>query len=289
LSKKKKAKKEKIAKKPQNPKKKDEKNENGFDAEKEVDQLKKLVMKIGNSIVWIFAFTGLSLKYFLDQSKIIPSLTLEQRFFITIFLGIITSIGLGILWPIAEKIFNWRFGGGGNVDEEDYVNLPTGFSAIILSATLTIPLLIAPILYELITKKKILLSNHWIAGVAVILGSAVGHLVIYGIKSPGFKGLRRLIMPKLTKNLKTALFFEFICAIVYFTCIALVYQILVSPKLFFNGIFKVYISALVYFMGMSAFITIKYPESINEPTWVQVRGFFAGFLLPVTLCMAMYL
>jgi len=41
--------------------------------------------------------------------------------------------------------------------------------------------------------------------------------------------------------------------------------------------------AAVWFFGINIFILVKYPGSLIDKTWIQVRGVVAGLLLAITL------
>src|SRR5258708_23881436 len=62
-----------------------------------------------------------------------------------LFIGLAAAAAHGLLWSLAESIFSWHFKAGGGA------SLPHGGSAVVLSATMTVPLLYLPALYGRIT------------------------------------------------------------------------------------------------------------------------------------------
>ena len=83
---------------------------------------------------------------------------------------------------------------------------------------------------------------------------------------------------------------ELIYTSAYFGSIVLVYRVIVDSQLgplTFSSITKTVVPAFVFFSGVVIFIVLRLPDSLEEPTWVQVRGVIAGFLLSVTLTAGM--
>src|SRR5690242_6421015 len=77
-----------------------------------------------------------------------------------IILGMVAWIVQGVSWAAIEFIMGWRFGAGGGTA------MPTGLQAVILSLTVTIPILGIPALYEAISGRHVLLENHFSRSVA---------------------------------------------------------------------------------------------------------------------------
>ena len=202
-------------------------------------------------------------------------------------LGLVSAfIQLG-LWSGAEKIFGWDFGaGGGN-------SLPAGWQAAILSLTLTVPLTFLPPQYQWLTGHQMVSSTHYTACMAVISASIIGHILLYGtrLRFLRFPGLKNLVYPLgAPLNFWRAICMEGLFAIVHFTSIALVYRYFVyaapwPPPL---ASFKTTILAALIFLGWaSVFIAIRYPESLTDKTWIQVRGALNGTVLAVALIWGM--
>lgn len=142
--------------------------------------------------------------------------------------------------------------------------MPAGYQAIILSMTLTLPLAILPPLYQATTGKHILPERHYVAAVVILITAAIGHLIMYGINTPKIPGVKELIYPVGTiVSLPRALSTEFVYAVVYFSAIVLVYQLIVSWKL---GILP-----------------------ITDSTWIQVRGVISALFLEIALVGGMLL
>jgi tetratricopeptide (TPR) repeat protein len=142
----------------------------------------------------------------------------QERAFAACIIGSLTAIVHGFLWQLAEGYWGWDFRGE---------SLPAGYQAIILSMTLTLPLLILPQLYQAITGQRILPERHYVAAPVILLTAAAGYLIMYGINTPEIPGLKELIYPVgTTVSLSRALFTEVVYAIVYFSAIVLVYQLI---------------------------------------------------------------
>lgn len=256
------------------------------DPNSEWKALKKFSKKLVGVTAFIVTIAGAVRQYYGSIGEA-GSLQGSLRFFIILAIGTISSIAYGLLWTFAEHVFGWNYGAGGAGQ------LPSGFSAFILSLTLTLPLAIVPSIYEIISHEHILPDKHWLAvGVAIICAGVV-HLLMYGIGSIGFVGIRAHLMPPIGNvGVLRSVLTEAIWGVADFGGIALTYRVIVSflsperPAIF--GL-RVLLFSLVFVVGMSAFIIVRYPGSLEDPSWVQVRGFLAGLLLPVCLSLAMYL
>jgi hypothetical protein len=258
-----------------------------YDPDSEFNLLKKIAIDVGSAIVLILSIALVIRDYYgkIGQSQMLQG---YPRFFVIAFIGVFCSVAYGILWNFADyRIFRWKFGPGGTD------KLPSGFSAFILSLTLTLPLAFIPQIYEIISNNRILPDYHWLAITVAIIGGCIVHLLMYGINSIGFVGIRAHIMPPIGNiGIIRAILTEVIWAVADFGSIAFTYRVIVSfMSAEKTGIFalRVFSYSLVFAAGMAAFITILYPHSLEDPKWVQVRGFLSGILLPICLSLAMYL
>jgi hypothetical protein len=214
----------------------------------------------------------------------IPRLT---RFSVLLQLGVLTALSHGALWAITERIFAWKFGAGGSGP------LPHGWSAVALSLTITIPLIVIPPAYQAVARQNVVLPNHWIAALWVLPLGALAGLVIYGFASTKFVGLSQMITPPAgPTTLGAGLARELAFSYTYFALIVFPYRLIVRPAsssvILDDLLGRTTLPALVYVFGMSVFILLKYPESLNEGTWVQVRGVLSGLILLFCFCIGMF-
>jgi len=203
------------------------------------------------------------------------------RLYTILFLGSLGAVAFGVLWSLTERKFHWRFGAGG------CDSLPQGWAAVALSATMTVPLILIPPLFQRLANVQVTRPRHFLAGAVVVILAALAHLFLYGSKLLGFAGARSLIFPLNTPpQLRRALLMELVYTCTHFCSIVLAYRIVVDSQfgpLDISVVGKTLLSAAVFFFGMMAYILLRYPESLQEKTWIQVRGVIAGILLMVTL------
>jgi hypothetical protein len=203
------------------------------------------------------------------------------KLYTILFLGLLVAIVHGILWSIIERMFHWDFGAGGGE------SLPKGWQAVILSATMSIPLVLLPMFYERLTQTKMLVQGHSLAAIVVAICAALAHLLLYGTTSPYFRGLKNIIFPlEATLNWRRAILMELVYAIIYFGSIVLPYRIIVGfgqGILDFSVIKYTLLSAALFFFGACVFIFVRYPDSLSDKRWIQVRGVVNALVLTVAL------
>ena len=252
------------------------------DPNREFEILKSIFAKVASFV----ALSGTYLGFFREDrssSTGFPLIHGDARFNIILIIGVCSAIAHGILWSFAERLFGWEYEAGGQG------KLPSGFSAFVLSLTLTVPLSLAPIFYQIYSGLKIVHPGHFAGSMLMISGGAIGHLIMYGVKSLGFRGVRAYLMPPIGNvGIVRAVFTELVYAFVYFSLIVIPYHVALTPNLLPVLGMRILFSALFFITGMAVFICVRYPKSLADPTWVQARGFFSGLLLPVCLCVAMY-
>ena len=220
---------------------------------------------------------------------------------IAVELAILCAIGYGILWTIPDKwIFKWQFEGGTKSAprakgerHKAMSMLPSGFSAVVLSLSVTIPLAVVPYIYQNITGSIILPTKHWQAVPVLLVCGALGHVVLYGWKRETPNGLRNRIMPATKKVAWTrALEMEAVYAAIHFSVLLVPYRLLTyDGETPFMGILllRIVLPALVFFLCMTAFILLRYPESLNDKSWVLLRGFFSALVMMFCLTGGMFL
>ncbi len=152
---------------------------------------------------------------------------------------------------------------------------------------MTVPLVLIPPLFQRLAHIQVILPRHWLAGGTVLVVAALAHLFLYGAKPINFVGARNLIFPlKAHPRLGRALLMELVYSIVHFCSIVLSYRIIVHSQfgpLNLAVVAKTFLSAAFFFFGMAVYILVKYPESLQDKTWVQVRGVVAGILQMIAL------
>jgi hypothetical protein len=159
--------------------------------------------------------------------------------------------------------------------------MPEGYQAVILSITLVLPLAVLPPLYQLVTSKQVVPERHYLASGTIFVTAAIGHLIMYGTNTPKIPGLKEIIYPigKVVR-LRRAVFTEFVHAIVYFSTIVLVYRLTAGLD---TWLFPYAISLSFWFLGISTYLCLMYPGSIDDKTWVQVRGVLSALGLEIAL------
>jgi hypothetical protein len=218
-----------------------------------------------------------------QRSPSIPTMSGIGAVNVVLHLTLLCAIAYGILWGTADKwIFKWNYGAGGGE------SLPSGWSAVVLSLSVTLPLALVPFLYQRITGIQVaLLPTHWEAMLVVVVTGAVGHLVMYGAKSNGV--LQRFAPMGEYRSFDSGLLLEAIYSIVLFGCIVLPYRFVLNSHAQMRDLLliRLLIPCLAYLFGMMFFITFKY--SPDDRKGIELRGIFAGVLLMSCLCAAMFL
>jgi hypothetical protein len=211
----------------------------------------------------------------------LPTLFGLARVQAILFIGLAAAAAHGILWSAIERIAGWRHRAGGRR------SLPEGWSAVIQSATITIPLATLPLLYGWLFHIQLVPPGHALATGSMIVAAAIGHLILYGVQLRNLPGLKRMIFPlNSPAHLGRALGMESIYAVIHFGSIVLIYRYALEFKTgHFDAspFFPALISALLWLMGVSVFILLMYPESLTNKNSVETRGVINGLMLLITL------
>jgi hypothetical protein len=214
----------------------------------------------------------------------LPGMPPIQRLQVILFLGVAAAAFHGILWLLSERLFHWKFHAGGGA-------LPQGWSAVALSLTMTIPLVVVPPLYSRMAHVTIVQLGHPVAACFVIIVAAVGHVFLYGANLIEFKGIRNVVMPlSAVPSRGRAFGMECIYAATHFSSIALVYRVIVQSRvgpLSASMTVPVVISAMVWLSAVSVFIFVRYPDSVSDKSGIEVRGILNALTLTITLQAAM--
>jgi hypothetical protein len=197
-----------------------------------------------------------------------------------LFIGLAAAAAHGLLWALAEKLFGWNFGGGGGS------SLPHGWSAAILSVTMTVPLVAFPLAYERLAHTPMVLPGHWLAGCFIVVFAALGHIFLYGTKRNQLSGVRNVLFPLGSSDWRRELLMESIYAVTHFSSIVLIYRVVIQSQLgplTVSTILPALISGALWLSGVSIFIFLKYPDSLKDKKWIEVRGVLHALMLMVTL------
>jgi hypothetical protein len=238
------------------------------------------------SIFGNFASIAGFLLYLADRTSSLPGKSGLVGLNIILHLTILTAIAYGILWSLAEMAFGWEFGAGAKE------TFPAGVSAVVLSLAMTLPLTLVPYLYQKLTRTVVLQPLHWRGAFFVLSLGAAGHLLMYGTKVHRPNGLRYKILPAGEHPpLGKALCLEALYSAVYVGLIVVPYRLIVDPAgpLLELVLGRTVLPALVFFFGMVVFIAVRYPASLRDPAWIQVRGVLSGLIMMLSFCGGMFL
>jgi hypothetical protein len=234
---------------------------------------------VAQGLVWVRAGYGF-IRGLMEPHLSLPSLSGMPRVQAILIIGLTAGAAHGVLWTLIEKMFHWSH------HEGPASTMPQGWSAALLSATMTVPLVFLPPLYGSLFGIQVVQSGHMFASCSVIAGAAIGHLLLYGIKSIGFPGIRRMIFPADSTSLWRALVMELTYAIVHFASIVLIYRFILNvcfgqpnesiavPTL---------LSASLWLLGVTVFYWLKYPDSLTDDKTLEMRRVINGLMLMLTL------
>jgi hypothetical protein len=243
------------------------------------------LVRLGSGIGTIWLIYSMA-KEIIKHPQNVPDSTGFLHLNVVLILGVFTAIAFGVFWQALEKIFGWKYGAGG------HGRLPRGWSAVALSISMTLPLVIIPPLYQYWTRLKLLdLPSHLKGSISVMLLGIVANLLLYGV-GPSFMGLRHHILPveKRRPAFALGIFMELVYALVYFTLIVLPYRLIVewpNPSLLGTVINRTILPGLSFFCGMTLFISAQ-PEALRDRPWIMVRGIVGAMLLMGCFCVGMF-
>jgi hypothetical protein len=235
---------------------------------------------IVQGLIWMRAGYGFIGKL-MEPHLSMPGLSGIPRVQAILIIGVAAGAAHGILWTLVEKKILHRSYHEGSVNA-----LPQGWSAILLSATMTIPLVLLPPLYGSLIGIRVVQSGQVIASCAVIAGAAIGHLLLYGVEVIDFSGIRRMIFPADSTSLWRALVMELTYAIVHFGSIVVIYRFVL--KVYFGQLSEgivvpTLLSAFLWLLGVTVFYWLKYPDSLVDDKTLEMRRVINGMMLMLTL------
>jgi hypothetical protein len=234
------------------------------------------------TIIWFAATVAKFLFKLLEPLPGLPNLMGLPKLQTILLIGFVAAAAHAVLWSSAERfIFHSKIGAGGGD------SLPQGWSAAVLSLTMTIPLVLLPPLYERLSHTQIVLPRHLYAACFVVVFAAIGHIFLYGAKVVHFPGVRNLIFPVGSgPDRRLALLMESVYAVIHFGSTVLIYRIVVDSRLGSPGATVIYptlISASVWLSGVCVSIFLKYPDSLVDKRSIEVRGIIHALMLVVSV------
>jgi hypothetical protein len=248
------------------------------------DRLTIIGVKLGSVLANFASIAGFAF-YIADRTSSLPNVSGPEALNRVLHLAVLSAILYGVIWSLAERVFGWNYGAGGGDTE------PSGWSAIVLSLSMTLPLAFVPFAYGKVVRVTVIHPLHWRAILFVVLLGAGAHLLMYGTKSRIPNGIRHRIVPsRQHPPFSSSLLLELVSSITYFVFIVLPYRIIVDPAEPLRQLIlgRTLLSCSVFFFGMTLFIALKYPGSLRDRTWIQVRGIFGGLLMMFCLCGGMF-
>jgi hypothetical protein len=244
-----------------------------------------IAIKFGTFIAGVASILSLALSIS-DRTPTLATKSGAEALGVVLHLTLIVAILYGVLWAVAERVFHWDYGAGGGG------KMPSGWAAATLALSLTIPLGGVPFLYERLTGVGVVHSLHWRAMTIVALLGVGTHLLIYGTNSERPNGLRQAILPLgQHPTYGSSVLMEVIYAICYFVLMVVPYRLVADPAQPLRDLIvgRTLLPFAAFVGGMAFFIFLKYPRSMDDPTWIQTRGIIGGILAAFCLCGGMFM
>lgn len=250
----------------------------------EWNRWKAWLQRIAAAVVFIIGVVTFISDYLIGKAPLPPP-TCTNVFLLILPLGLAAGIAHALLWADIENWFGWTFGAGGSGA------MPSGFSAVALSLSLTFPLAFVPLLAQKLMSQQLIPPDYMRGALALLISGCLGHIVMYGL-STKWRGLRSMIIPTNRPiGFSRLVFSEIVYALIYFGLMGISFRAFSQPSIAWPDIEAVGViaaAALWFILIMSGFSYARYPNSLNDPTWVQVRGFLSGQVLSVCLVAAMF-
>ncbi|MEY3788917.1 MAG: hypothetical protein RLZ75_3125 [Pseudomonadota bacterium] len=221
----------------------------------------------------------------------------QRKSRVFIHLTILIFITYGLIWLITQKIYDWIFDTGAEGI------LPHGYSAMWLSLSLTIPVLVIPAIYQVITGDLIIQKGHLIAGTTMVAINILTNLLLYGVSE--YNGTVNLLVP-LREILDKVIVYpashifkmqtlnELVNAFVNVGMTIFSYHIVIRLK---NGEYSlvngtmlvtVLIGCFITFLPIELYVLIKYPDSLIDSKWINVRGIVASVSMSAAYAYTLY-
>lgn len=251
----------------------------------EAERFSAIGVKFGVVIANIASILSLGLSIS-DRTPSLATKSGSEALSVVLHLTLLVAILYGVLWAIAERVWGWKFGAGGSG------KMPAGWSAVALSISLTLPLGVVPFVYQRVTGIGVVHPAHWKAMSFVLLLGAGIHLLIYGTRSGVPNGLREKILPQ-GKHVPytNSVLMEVVYGICFFGLVVVPYRLIANPTAPLRDLIlgRAALPCFAFVVGMAFFIFIKYPDAMDDPQWIQIRGLIGGLLTAFCLCGGMFL
>jgi hypothetical protein len=216
-----------------------------------------------------------------EHSSAWAPLSLAGRFDVLLELSIAILIVHALLWVGLERLFGWDYSTGPT---------PKGLHAAIMSLSLTLPALAVPIFYEKLTARIVLPGSHLHGALLSVAGGAIAYMTMFGVDDQ-FPGVREFLLLRFRQSpLRAEILATLAYAFILVILVATPYRLLIFP------LSPVYVdlgwpalASLVTFFGLSAYLLLRYPDSLNTSSkWGFLRGIIAGMFTVVSVCTALY-
>lgn len=223
------------------------------------------------------------------SSPLMTTMTLPDRLNVLLHLSIATAVCHGVCWVLAERVFDWHYGVGPRT--------PKGWSAVILSFSLTLPAVIVPVLYQAFTGTMIVPSRHAYGAIFVLVGGASAYVILFGTGRRSFPGVRTSVLRSLRARplrgevVATAAYAAILIPLIAVPYRLLVYQATLSsqsqPTLFLGS---PCLASAFAFGCITACVLVVQPSAklLKDTVWIHVRGLVAGMITVLATCVALY-
>jgi hypothetical protein len=218
------------------------------------------------------------------RSSGLPPVPPQARLNVVLHLTLAGAVVHGVLWTLAERLHGWDFGAGGRGV------MPSGYSAFVLSLTVTLPLALLPPLYEQVMGVQITLPGYWRAVPIIILSGAVSHIIMYGT-GHNFRGLRKVICRDGPRSLRSEIAMELAYATIYFGLLVLPYRLVLEPvsfSLLHTLVGRTILPGLTFAAVVISFVVVTYPASLTDSRAAELRGMVSAVALMFCLYAGMF-
>jgi hypothetical protein len=195
----------------------------------------------------------------------------------------------GLAWVLTERVTGWRYKVGPRT--------PKGSSAVILSLSLTIPVVVVPVVYQAMFGTIVVPPRHAHGAIFSLVGGASAYVILFGTRKRSFPGVRTSILRSLpVRPLRGEVLATAAYAAVLIPLVAVPYRLVVyeptlslasQPALFLGSPL---LASAFTFGCIAAYVLVVQPTAqlLKDTTWIHVRGFVAGIITVLATCVALY-
>jgi hypothetical protein len=194
--------------------------------------------------------------------------------------SIIVLIAHALSWVGLEWLFDWHYATG---------RTPKGLHAVVMSLSLTLPALAAPLFFRALA--PVPLVNHLHGAFLSVAGGAIAYIILFGMDDRVFPGIREYLLRRFHQHPWWAeVLATFAYALILIVLIATPYRLIAQPRIpAYIDLGQAALVSLLTFFGLSAYILLKYPESLETKShWGFLRGIIAGIFTVISVCTALY-